>query len=64
VRLRRSRKSWRLYSRRLADGAYRLEQLGCGEKRRLPKGALVSADGFWAEVHDEKGLVEVLVASS
>jgi hypothetical protein len=63
VKLRRRKKSWRLYSRRLPDGTYRIEQLGGGEERKLPRGALVSADGFWAEVYDEKGLVEVLIAS-
>lgn len=38
--------------------------IGGGEESKLPKKAIVSADGYWAEVYDSKGLVEVLVSSS
>jgi hypothetical protein len=32
--------------------------------RRLPKGCLVSADGQWAELHDDKGVAKVFVKQS
>jgi hypothetical protein len=59
---RKAKKRWSVYSQREGAGRFTVYAPGQGEQvKRLPKDALVSADGNWAELHDEKGLVRAFV---
>ena len=60
---RRKRKTWRLYSQRRRDGSYEIHPSASMPTAKLPKKAILSADGNWAELHDKHGLARVLVAS-